>query len=217
MFCGSAQDQPVYSEELALRGLPALRSCHIRFHTGSDSHGAVLLVNHLSFYEQRSSLQTLTLRGVNSNIRMPCSAASFGMMPTLRNLSIQNLGLTGLQWLPLVSSSPALASLRTLQVDDNKDLQLDGAATAALLAMTALTKLSIRRSPLRDKRMATAATQTMQRRERLLGQRRACAASRGWRLPGPISSCAFRPCWPQLVATWLWSDHDILKSHRHTA
>jgi len=147
-----AQRGALRDMSLVLPGFPALESCHIRFSTGADGSRAFLIIHPSSFYSQKSSLQTLTLRGMNSCIRN--RGCMIDLMPAMRHLTIQNLGLTNLKWLtPVcdrdwftpVRSSPAFPSLRSLKLDDNEDLQLNGAATAALLSMAALTKLSLTR------------------------------------------------------------------------
>ena len=88
------QERASPATTVLLTGLPALESCEMRFSSGTDHRRTSLFINHLSFYHQRSSLQALTLRGMNSNIFLSRSGSGFGHLPVLRHLIIQHMGLT---------------------------------------------------------------------------------------------------------------------------
>lgn len=122
-------------------GLPAVRSCRISFHRQQSDKEALLFLNVDSFRCQRDSLQELTLRGVGSGIRMVGQSVGFAELRALRFVTIHNFGLTGLAWL----KTGCFAPVHALNLDGNKALELSGGATAALLAMTALARLSMRK------------------------------------------------------------------------
>ena len=124
-------------------GLPGLQDCHIRFHTHRSVGRAQLLLGPDTFRHQRDSLQTLTLRGVGTGICME-SASFLGQLRAARRVTVQNLGLVSMKLGAGVTSSP-LPPLHSLNLDSNASLQLDNVITAALIKLTTLRELSMRK------------------------------------------------------------------------
>ena len=94
---------------------------------------------------QQTSLQEFTLRGISENICITNLGWYLIGLPALRRLAIQNLGITSLQWLQSSLTSVPAGPLNSLDMDHNADLQLDDEAATALLNMTDLKKLSMRK------------------------------------------------------------------------
>ncbi len=128
---------------LYLDGLPALQRCHVSFHSGGVGAAKVCLTQAGVGYQD--SLQELTLRSVGSGVRLEQLSGYIMTLPTLRRLTVQNLGLTDLDWLDITWTTLPPAPLRSLDLDGNDALQLSEAATAALRKMTALKTLSMRK------------------------------------------------------------------------
>ena len=105
-----------------------------------------MLLGQDSFRTQQTSLRELTLCSYSSTVRV----ANIGWidLPAMQVLTVQNLGLTDLHWLSADQSSPALAAVHSLDVDGTRALQLDSASVEALLNMSALTKVSMRKKSL---------------------------------------------------------------------
>ncbi len=132
---------------------------------------ALVYLSEASFGSQRHSLQQLTLRSVSQNMRLRHLCWCLIRLPALRRLAIQNLGVTNLRWLqPSWNSVPA-SPLHDLDLDDNAALQLDGEAAAALLNITSLQKVSMRKGVAQD------------------------AASTATRVPGPADTVARGTVW----------------------
>ena len=102
---------------------------------------ACLFLSKDSFQSQRDSLQELVLRGMRRNIELLNPRWCLAGLAALRSLSIQNLGLTDLQWLDQGCDSE-LASLHSLDLDDNEVLQLSGASLTILSSMAGLRLLT---------------------------------------------------------------------------
>ncbi len=131
--------------KLRLGGLPALRRCRIAFRVQGAGDRAFLHLSEASFDRQRNSLHELTLQGISRNIHVLNLGWHLVTLPALRCLAIQNLGVTNLNWLESSWESPPAAPVHSLSLDDNAGLQLNAKAAAALLNMTALRKLSMRK------------------------------------------------------------------------
>ena len=132
------------SETPGLGGLPALQKCHFSLHTGRVHRQGCLFMSHATLSRQRDSLQELTLRGVGDGVRIHVVSPWLFGMTALRCLAVQNANLTALPWLGRVPCYTP-RSLRTLDLDANVALQLDRTAMAALLGMSNLRQLSMRK------------------------------------------------------------------------
>ncbi len=130
---------------LCLGGLPALQRCRLAFHIDGDSSRTLVHISESSFNSQRNSLQELSLRGVSNNIRLANLGWYLIGLPALRCLAI-HLGVTNLKWLETTWRSEPAGPVHSLNLDDNAALQLNGESAAALLKMTGLKKLSMRKS-----------------------------------------------------------------------
>ncbi len=126
-------------------GLPALQSCQISFHTHRFDRRAQLVLGPNTFRRQRDSLHILTVRGAGKGISME-SASFLGQLRAVRRLTIQNLGLVSVRSLGAGATSSPSPALHSLNLDGNPGLQLGKAVTAALIKMTTLRELSMRKS-----------------------------------------------------------------------
>lgn len=128
--------------KLCLDGLPALQRCRLRFHKEGNCKQAYVSLSPASFH----SLQHIMLRGVSSGVHAKGLSWCIVGVPALRQLEVQNMGLTDLGWLEAGwTSSGPVAPLQSLDLDDNEALQLSGVARSTLFTMTALQKLSMRK------------------------------------------------------------------------
>ena len=135
-----------HRNKFCLGGMPALQRCRLALHAAGSKH-AVLDLDEDSFDSPWHSLEELMLRGVSRSIHVTNLGWDLIALPALRCLAIQNLGVTNLKWMePSWNSAPA-GPLHSLDLDDNADLQLDVEGAAALLNLTALKKLSMRKTP----------------------------------------------------------------------
>ena len=132
---------------LSLVGLPKLKSCSLTFHNRGAAAWQIAEVplRQDSFRCQRDSLQELTLCGVGQNLLLTNFSWFNSGLPALRSLAVRNLGLQHLDWLTSQVVPPDVGPVHSLDVDDNQLLHLSGASTAALVSMTALGKLSMRK------------------------------------------------------------------------
>ena len=132
--------------ESVFAGLPALQSCQISFHTHRFDGRAQLVLGPNTFRSQRDSLQTLTLRGgAEKGISME-SAGFLGQLRAVRRVTMQNLGLVSVQSLGAGGTASPPPALHSLNLDGNPGLQLDKTVTAALIKMTCLRELSMRKA-----------------------------------------------------------------------
>ena len=132
---------------LSLVGLPKLKSCSLTFQNRGAAAWQIAEVplRQDSFRCQRDSLQELTLCGVGQNLLLTNFSWFNSGLPALRSLTVRNLGLQHLDWLTSQVVPPDVGPVHSLDVDDNQLLHLSGASTAALVSMTALGKLSMRK------------------------------------------------------------------------
>ena len=133
--------------KLCLGGLSALQCCRLDCQKSGRDEYAVLHLDETSLDSQRHSLQELTLRGINNNIRVANIGWYLIALPALRFLTIQNLGVADLMWMQSSWFSQPAGPVHSLDLDDNTTLQLNAEAAAAILNLTALKQLSMRKSP----------------------------------------------------------------------
>ena len=105
---------------------------------------ARLSLGSTAFQYQRDSLQELSICGVGAGIRVDTFNVDLSKLRALRTVAMQNVGLGYIHWLANWNTSTP-ATLDSLSLDCNPLMKLCGAATAALISMTALQTLSMQK------------------------------------------------------------------------